>query len=261
MAKATYVQGEITYNANDPKQFWRNIKEVLPDQSGGTINIQNPLTQETMPKNLQAQEINNFFANIGEKLATKFRNNVPKFVAVADEHHNGQDGLNINVITQIEVIKLIDTISMYKSSGMDNVSSRVLKDFLNLAVRELTHLYNRILTTGIFPDKWKIAMVTPIPKVSNATSPTDLRPISLLPVPGKLIEKYITIKIQNFLEGAGYFVDSQYGFRKGKSTSGALTTFLDDVIKDVNDSKTKVVAYLDFQKVFDTINHDILLSK
>ena len=194
MAKATYVQGEITNNANDPMQFWRNIKEVLPDQSGGSINIQNPLKQETMPKNLQAQEINNFFANIGEKLATKFRNNVPKFVAVADEHHNGQDGLNINVITQIEVIKLIDTISMNKSSGMDNVSSR-----------ELTHLYNRILTTGIFPDKWKIAMVTPIPKVSNATSPTDLRPISLLPVPGKLIEKVYHHQNSKFSGGCRLF--------------------------------------------------------
>ena len=91
------------------------------------------------------------------------------------------------------MLKLIDSISIYKSSCIDNVSSRVLKDFLTLANRELTNLYNSILETGIFPDKWKIATVTPIPKVANATNPSDLRPISLLPVPGKLLEKYITL--------------------------------------------------------------------
>ena len=112
-----------------------------------------------------------------------------------------------------------------------------------------------------FPDKWKVATVTPIPKVTNATNPTDLRPISLLPIPGKLIENHITVKIQNFLENINYFTDKQNGFRKGKSTSCALTNFLDDVILNINSSKTNIVAYLDFQKAFDTINHNILLNK
>ena len=98
-------------------------------------------------------------------------------------------------------------------------------------------------------------------KVANATNSTDLRPISLLPIPGKLIEKFVTVKIQFFLEDKNYFTDKQNGFRKGKSTSGALTNFLDDIITNMNDSKMCVVAYLDFQKAFDTINHNILLNK
>ena len=53
-------------------------------------------------------------------------------------------------ITQVEVLKLIDTISMYKSSGMYNISSRVIKDFLNLVSREITVLYNLVLDTGVF---------------------------------------------------------------------------------------------------------------
>ena len=53
-------------------------------------------------------------------------------------------------ITQDEVLKLIDTISMYKSSGMYNISSRVIKDFLNLVSREITVLYNLVLDTGVF---------------------------------------------------------------------------------------------------------------
>ena len=117
------------------------------------------------------------------------------------------------------------TKSLYKSSGIENISGRIIKDFLTLAAREITVLYN-----NIFPDRWKIATVTPIPKVANAKSPTDLRPISLLSVPGKILEKYITSQIEIFLEGNKFFCDRQNGFRKGKSTSSALVGFLDDTI-------------------------------
>ena len=225
-AKADYLRNELEENRRNPKAFWRNIKDVLPDQVSGSINIKKSITNESLPKNAQAQVINDFFAGIGEKLAADFENiNQP-----IPESINIRNKLEIRHITQVEVLKLIDTISIYKSSGIDNLSSRVLKDFLMLASRELTLLYNDILDTGVFPDKWKIATVTPIPKVSNATNPSDLRPISLLPVPGKLLEKYISLKIENFLEDNKYFNEGQNSFRKGKSTSSAMSKFLDDLL-------------------------------
>ena len=133
--------------------------------------------------------------------------------------------LEVDPITAPEVLKSISQISMYKSSGMVDVSSRVLKDFLTLAVCEVTILGNDVIALGIFPDKWKITTVTPIPKVPNAENPTDLRPISLLPIPGKLIGKHLT----NFLEGKKHLTCKQFGFRKEKSTAGALASFLDDI--------------------------------
>ena len=167
-----------------------------------------------------------------------------------------EDKLVIENILQPDVVKLVNTISMYKSSGLDNISSRVIKDFMLIAVREVTHLYN-----AIFPDKWKIATVIPIPKVSSATDPTDLRPISLLPIPGKLLEKYITGKITAYLEGKKYFSELQFGFRKCKSTSAAFTDLLDNVVNSLNRSEYGLEAYLDFQKAFDTINHTISASQ
>ena len=176
-------------------------------------------------------------------------------VALPENEVPEVDPLKINNIDRVEVLKLIDSISIYKSSGIDNVSSKVLKDFMVLANREFTHLYNNILATGIFPDKWKIGTVTPIPKVSTATSPSDLRPISILPLPGKLFEKFITKKIENF------FTEHQNGFRKGKSTTNAMSCFMDDIESNLNDSKVCLAAYLDVRKAFDTINHEILLAK
>ena len=163
------------------------------------------------------------------------------------------DVLDIGNITQVEVLQLIDTVSVSKSSGLDNISSRFSKDFLRLAAKEVTQLYNDILGSGVFLDKWKIATVTPIPKVSNATEPNELRPISLLPIPGKRLEKHVTIEIQNYLKNNNLFVENQNGFRWGKSTASALARFLDDIVNDVNDAKT--------WKPFDTLNHEILLDK
>ena len=256
-AKADYLKGELAENRNNPKTFWRNIKNVLPDQSSGQINIKNPVNNETLPKAQQSQVINDFFASVGENLAIGFDNADQPLPNI----WGNRDRLELRHITQIETLKLIDHISIHKSSGMDNVSGRVMKDFLVTASREITLLYNNILDSGIFPDKWKIATVTPIPKVSNATNPSDLRPISLLPIPGKLLEKYISLNIENFLETNNFFTDSQNGFRKGKSTSSAMAKFLDDLLDGLNDSHTCIAAYLDVRKAFDTINHHRLLNK
>ena len=149
--------------------------------------------------------------------------------------------LELEHITQPEVIKLFGTISVNKSSGIDIISSRVLKDFLTLASREVTLLYNNIIDSGIFPDKWTIAMVTPIPKISCAVNLTDLRTISLLPIPGKLLEKYLTLNIETYLEDKKFFTENQNGFRKGKSTVGAITKFLDDIVYALNDSEVCII--------------------
>ena len=255
-AKANYVKNELDNTRADPKKFWMNIKNVLPDSSAGNINIVDSVSRNALPKSQQAQEINDFFASIGRKLDSKFKEPV-----VLDEVLFNGEPLEIDPISQVEVLGLVRHISVYKSSGMDNVSSRVLKDFLTLASREVTLLYNRVIQSGVFPDKWKIATVTPIPKVQNAEDPTDLRPISLLPIPGKLIERYITKQITDFLENQEFFTDNQFGFRKSKSTVAALTTILDDVISQLNNMEYSLVAYLDFKKAFDTINHKILINK
>ena len=123
-AKADFIQGELKNNASDPKKFWRNIKDVLPDKGGGGVNIVNPITQEILPKHQQAHEINNFFANVGDRLSTKFKG----FPQTDNDIADGPDCLTVDDISPIEVLKLINTISMYKSSGLENVSSKVVKD-------------------------------------------------------------------------------------------------------------------------------------
>ena len=73
-AKADYVRRELDNNRDDPKIFWKNIKNVLPDSKSGNINIIDEMTKSVLPKDMQAQVINDFFASIGERLDNKFMN-------------------------------------------------------------------------------------------------------------------------------------------------------------------------------------------
>ena len=144
-----------------PKKFWHNVRDILPEQSSGIINIKNPLNNETLPKDQQAQVVNNFFVNIGGNINAKFGPDVQL------PAHCEPEGLKlkINHLGQHEVVKLIGTICVNKSSGMENVSGCVIKDYLLLISRELTMLYNNVLSSGSFPDKWKLATETPIPNL------------------------------------------------------------------------------------------------
>ena len=106
-----------------------------------------------------------------------------------------------------------------------------MKNAITILITEFTYLYNLIIDSGIFPDDWKVATVTPIPKISTPKSCNDLRPISLLPLPGKIMEQIVHDQMRQFLETTNYLVDQQFGFRQGKSTTKALARLLDSLLK------------------------------
>ena len=92
--------------------------------------------------------------------------------------------------------KFTKNIKTYKSSGMSTISSKVWKLFYDSFGHIMVHLYNLVLISTEYPQDWKIATVVPIPKIANATKPGELRPISLLPLPGKILEHHIHDNIQ-----------------------------------------------------------------
>ena len=121
------------------------------------------------------------------------------------------------------------------------------------------HLYNLVKDTCIFPNSWKIATVIPLPKCNNPKNSSELRPVSLLPIVGKIIEKLIHAQLSVFLENAVYISQHQHGFRKGFSTS-ATATFIDDIALGLNDGNFTVAVFLDIKKAFDTIDHKIIIK-
>ena len=160
-----------------------------------------------------------------------------------------------------EVFKTVKNINVSKSSGIDNLSSFLLKQAFSILLPELTFLFNLSLDKAIFPEQWKKALVIPIPKSGNLTSVQNYRPISLLPLPGKILEKLVHTQISNFLEENSLLTDKQHGFRKSHSTVHSVSQFVNYVNTNLDVKKVTLAAFIDFRKAFDCVQHGTLLEK
>ena len=120
--------------------------------------------------------------------------------------------------TVSEVYKVMNQISIFKASDVEGLSTRVLKDAFLSLTDEFTIMFNLSITSGIFPDEWKVATVIQLQKDGNKDDVNNLRPISLLPLPGKLLGKLVHSQLSAYLENNTLLNDCQGGFRHGIST-------------------------------------------
>ena len=119
----------------------------------------------------------------------------------------------------------------------------------------------RNLLTDIFPEKLKIAKIKPIFKKDDPHLPDNYRPISLLPSISKVFEKVAFLQLYDYFSENELIYESQYGFRQLHSTELAAIEHTDKIYLSLDNKKQPLAIYLDLSKVFDTIDHSILLNK
>jgi hypothetical protein len=117
------------------------------------------------------------------------------------------------------------------------------------------------LFTSNFPNEWKQAKVTPIFKDGDKSDVSNYRPISVLSVVSKIIERAVHDQLYSYLTNANILSPSQSGFRSGHSTNSALIDVSDYILENMNNSKVTAAIFLDLKKAFDTVSHNILISK
>lgn len=191
-AKQTYVKEKLYSNRKNSKKFWESVKLILPDNNSNSIDtIWDENKNEMVTGRDAAELINYYFATIGEKLAEDVGQT--DMVFIPPNH-----GLNFDwgaEICEPEIVNLLNECCVTKSSGIPEISSKLLIPCLKHMVHFLVRIYNNCLTSGIYPDQWKTSIMVPIPKKTDATLLNNLRPISLLPLPGKVFEKVLHKKI------------------------------------------------------------------
>ena len=122
-------------------------------------------------------------------------------------------------------------------------------------------LFNLSFQLSEIPNVWKIATVTPLRKAGNPKDVGNLRPISLLPLPSKLIEKIVHNRIYNHCNNDNLLDPKQGGFRPNHSTINTTAFFINDLYDAMNKNETTIAVYIDAMKAFDTVNHEILIKK
>ena len=261
-AKRDQVLRELRESENDVKKFWRVIREIIPsDKAVGKQDIILRDGGKEIEREQVAHFINDYFINIGNvgRLQTG-NNNTPHGEETLSASCN-VDQCNLVDLREAEVLKVINNINVSKSSGLDNINSTVIKEAFKTLIREVTYMFNLSVRTAKFPDVWKKALVIPIPKTGNLTNVKNYRPISLLPLPGKILEKLVHQQLSYHLESQSLLAPEQHGFRRQHSTIHSVVQLTNFVSKKLDSRTPTLVAYIDFRKAFDCVQHAILISK
>ena len=134
-------------------------------------------------------------------------------------------------VTNMDVEKIIKSIKRSKTTGIDYFQPGFIKDAADVLSVPLSHIINMSLDTGQFPQAWTAAKIIPLHKSGSTKSFDNYRPISVLPIVSKVIEKIVHKQLMNFLEERKLLSTRQFGFRQKISTELAATLLLDDIRK------------------------------
>lgn len=206
-----------------------------------------------------SNKFNEYFINVGPKLAERIQNNNVNFTTFLGER--SVNSIFLDAVTEKEVEIEISNLSGNKSCGHDEIPPKLVKEISKQIVKPLTHIYNQSLLTGVIPNELKIALVTPVFKANSKEEFSNYRPISVLPCFSKILEKIMYKRVMKYLDMHSMLFQSQYGFRKKHSTNLATIELVTKILQAIDNSEYTIGVFLDLAKAFDTVNHEILLKK
>ena len=195
---------------------------------------------------------------MGENLAGKFKTTNSYKTYIKDRIPNS---FYLTPTTVEETPQEISKLDTNKAGGDDNLKPSLVKENKDILADKITFLIDLSFRNGDVPDKLKLAKVIPIFKKNNRHDPNNYRPISLLSVINKLMEKLMFKRISKFIEKYNILYGYQFGFRKDHSTNLAIMEIHENIINTLEKGSYIAGLYLDLSKAFDTVYHEILLSK
>ena len=164
-------------------------------------------------------------------------------------------------ILEDQVRDELSDLNVTKAIGPDRKHPAILRPLAQILAGQLSRLFNRSLKKAYLPEDWKRETVTPIYRDGDKQEADDYRPLSMISVVLKVMEKVIREEIAENLTRNGMLAASQHVFRRRRSCSTNLLCSLDEITRCLNKGQEVEFYYLDFQKVFDSVNHRLLIPK
>ena len=167
----------------------------------------------------------------------------------------------LSTVTEDFVFKELNQLQEHKSTGLDGISPRFLKDGSEVLKIPITHIVNRSITTSTVPDDFKVARVSPLFKKNSSLEVSNYRPVSVLNTVSKILEKSVYVQFEDYLCTNNLLYQYQSGFREYFSTNTCLVYLTDYIKTEIACGRFVGMVALDVQKAFDCVNHDILCKK
>ena len=243
------LSAEVKVN---PKSFWKYVKSKTKTKSSLGV-LSNPDGSAAETDQEKADVLNKFFASV---FTNEDLSHMPLF----------DDRLFLTILdditfTQKMVKDILSKLDHSKSPGPDGVHNRILKELAEELAQPLADLFNTSMDSGIVPESWKTANVTPIFKKGDKRDPSNYRPVSLTSTIGKIMEKIIRDHINKHMQLNKLYSPHQHGFRKGRSFSTQLLEGTEDWTKLLDEDNSVDCIYLDYKKAFDSVPHQRLMIK
>ncbi|CAG4986699.1 unnamed protein product [Colias eurytheme] len=261
--KKDYFRNKLERSLGNIKESWSVIKEYC------FLNAKRELSSELLNCHSTPLEslntVNQYFTTVGSKLAEAILHNLKrneKDLAREASHLTGPvHSMVVTNTDSIEVNKLISSLKVDSAPGHDNITTKFIKDFKIYLSEPISYVCNLSLESGVFPRTLKKAVVVPIYKGGLKSEPTNYRPISLLSVLSKILEKLFNNRLVTYLERKSLLNDNQFGFRKGRSTEDAILHLTSLITSYVDNGYKCLSVFLDLRKAFDTVSVPILISR
>ena len=242
-----------------PKRFWKVLKRNskarnFPDiiSSENKVNT----TDGNTPQRTEADNPHDIANMFNKYFASVFSINKKNKESVIESDKPIMTDLSFS---EAEVSCVLKSLDSNKATGPDGISARLLKETADVITPSLCKLFNRSVLSGTIPEEWKVANIVPVYKKGNKEYTENYRPISLLSITLKVLERCVLNNINFRLRDAVNMC--QHGFMAGRSCVTNLLDTLDYVGSFLDSGGHIDVIYMDMSKAFDTVDHGLLIQK
>ena len=261
-SKKLHYQNYFTENAYNIKNTWKGIKSIINIQNNIKLNPTSIMDNNEVISDPSAvgNKFNEYFSNVAEELQAKIYHNDQDFTKYLK--NSNPHSFFLVPTDKYEIIDIINDLDTNKACGPHSIPTDILHTIKMIIVDPLTDIINLSFANGKYIDVLKISKVLPLYKDKGSSLDcSNYRPISLLSNINKIIEKLIHKRLYNFLSIHNCIYELQFGFRKNHSTTHALINLTEDIKNSLDNNIFTCGIFIDLQKAFDTVDHNILLNK
>lgn len=225
------IRDNISHRVNTapPSALFRELKSVIAPKRGPSVQ----------PENLTPDQINEYFASVGNKtresVISEFQESGRTPLNIRLPRVNA-GALNLTPITLDELKRIIFSLPNKNSCVTGDIPLKIIKLSFGIIGRTLLQILNCSIVTETVPTSWKRAEVIPLHKKNSPTDPVNFRPITIVPVICKIIEKVVHSQLTTYLKSQSLFSPDQHGFISEHSTATALLTVTDEILKGMDKS-------------------------
>ena len=220
--KKTYFENKLKDNIGKPKELWKALNDIGLPKKGSASGASNICLKEddkfVFDPVVTSNIFKTFFSDIANNLLSQLPNAPNRFNknSVSEYYKKLKltNKFEFSHVSNETVLNILQNLDVNKSAGIDNIAAIFLRDGAEILASPLAQLCNLSIATSSFPDDCKTAKIIPLYKKGSKTDPKNYRPISLLPLISKIIEKVIHDQTQSFLDENKILYGFQSGFRK-----------------------------------------------